>query len=368
MNAMMQPRVPDYILDIEPYEPGKPLEELEREYGIKHSIKLASNENPLGPSPMAMSAVNRSLKGLHRYPDGAGFALTRRIAARFSVKPQQIVIGNGSDDLIGMLTRALLQPGDEVVLASPSFLMYEIMVRSVGAVPVITPLAGLKLDLAAMADAMSPQTRMAFICNPNNPTGTVVSKDEFQAFLDRIPRHVVVVVDEAYMEFVRDPDCAKSLEFIDGDRIVVMLRTFSKDYGLAGLRVGYGVMPGNVAELLHRIRQPFNASTLAQVGALAALDDDGFLNKTIRLVHQGLDMLYGELERMGLDYFATQSNFFLIDLGRDADRVFDAMLREGVIVRSMTAYGFPQYIRINVGLPSENQQFIAALERVLNRG
>ncbi len=358
-------KIPEHILSIEPYKPGKPIDELAREYGIAHAVKLASNENPLGPSPMAVQAVSRTLSGLHRYPDGRGHDLTVKLSEHLGFSPDHFVLGNGSDDLIGMLTRALLQPGDEAIIPKPSFLMYDIDVRSAGAVPVHVPLQSLSISAGDLLEKVTSRTRMVFICNPNNPTGTVMSRNDFRAFLNVLPTDIVVVADEAYMEFVRDPDCANSLEFIQEDRPIVALRTFSKAYGLAGLRIGYGVMAPELAGILHRIRQPFNASLPAQAGAAAAIDDAAFLKKTVQTVHDGLDYLYVELDRMGVRYFPTQANFFLIDTGQDADAVFENLLKKGVIVRSMSSYGYPQYIRVNTGLAEENKRLVQALGQVL---
>jgi len=361
----MKPAVPDYILDLKPYKPGKPLEELEREYGISDSIKLASNENPLGPSPKALKAIKGALGNLHRYPDGSGFKLKRKISEKFGVDFDRVVLGNGSDEIIGMLTRAFLQPGDEVILPTPSFLMYAIMVRSAGAVPVYVPLKALSLDLEGMKSRINSNTRMVFICNPNNPTGTFISDRDFRGFLESVPQDLMVVADEAYIEFVRSAEAVSSIEYLKGGRKLVTLRTFSKAYGLAGLRIGFGVMPPEVADLLNRVRQPFNANSLAQAGALAALDDTVFFKKTLKLVHSGLDFLYRSLDNMGIEYFPSQANFFLVNVRQNADVVFEAMLKQGVIVRSMTEYGFPEFIRINVGLPAENDRFLKALAKVL---
>jgi len=364
----MKLTVPDYIKSIRPYKPGKPLEELEREYGIRDSIKLASNENPLGPSPAAIAAIQNHLTGLHRYPDGSGYKLTEKLAATLGVAANRIVLGNGSDELIGMLGHALLLPGDQVVLPRPSFLIYEIMARSVGAEPIAVALdSRLRIDLAAMAECVGERSRMVFLCNPNNPTGTVITQTDFEAFLRKLPSHVVTVVDEAYIEFVRDDRCARSLDISDTEKAVVTLRTFSKAYGLAGLRIGYGIMPAELAGYLHRIRLPFNASSPAQAGALAALQDAAFLNQTIELVHSGIDSLQDGLRNAGIRCFATEANFFLIDVERDADEVFEEMLRRGVIVRSMRSYGYPRYIRVNVGLAEENQRFLQALREVMGR-
>lgn len=357
--------IPEYIKEIAPYVPGKPIEELEREYGISGSVKLASNENPLGPSPRALAAVAAAMAKLQRYPDGAGYELTQRLSRHLKVSADQIVLGNGSDDLLGMLARVLLQPGDEVLVPDPSFLMYTIVARSAGAVPVMVPLKDLAIDLQGLLDRVGPRTRIIFICSPNNPTGTVVDRQALETFLAALPGHVLVVVDEAYFEFVRDQSCVSGITFLGKQPMVATLRTFSKAYGLAGLRVGYGVMDAALAELLNRIRMPFNVNSLAQIAATAALDDDDFLEKTLRVVHQGLDCLYAELAKRGLPYFPSQANFFLIDVKQPADEVFERLLRQGVIVRSMRAYGYPQYIRLSVGLPEENERFLSALDKVL---
>lgn len=361
----MKLKIPDYITAIDPYVPGKPLEALEREYGISDSIKLASNENPLGPSPMALDAIRGSLSTLHRYPDGAAHTLTRKIATIHGVDAANVVIGNGSDDIIAILVRALLRPGDQVVVPRPSFLMYDITANAAGASVIDVPLNHLTMDLDAMADAVTTDTRLVFVCNPNNPTGTIVTRGDFFRFLDRLPEDAVVVVDEAYIDFIRDPDCLVTGTLCDLERPLVTLRTFSKAYGLAGLRIGYGIMPTELAEVLNRVRQPFNVSSVAQAAAAAALEDRAFLRQTLDLVHRGLDDLYAALKTLGLTYFQTQANFFLIDVQQPADMIFEKMLRQGVIVRSMRSYGYPTYIRINVGLESENRRFISALKTVL---
>lgn len=361
----MKLTVPDYISSITPYSPGKPLEELEREYGVRDSIKLASNENPLGPSPMAAAAIANALKDLNRYPDAGGYYLIRDISERLGIKPANVVLGNGSDEILGMLTQAFLSPGSEVIMPKPSFLMYDILVRSAGAKAIYVPLRSLSIDMVAMADRVTDSTRMVFLTNPNNPTGTIISKEDFQRFLGATPASTIVVIDEAYIEFVRDASCLNSMEFFSEDRALVILRTFSKAYGLAGLRIGYGIMPIQIAELLHRIRLPFNANSLAQVGALAALRDEDFLRQSVNLVHEGLDFMAGALDDLAMEHFPTQANFFLINTHRPADGVFERMLRQGVIVRSMSSYGYPEYIRVNVGLHKENVRFMETIEAAI---
>jgi histidinol-phosphate aminotransferase len=358
-------KVPEYIAQIRPYVPGKPIEELEREYGISDSIKMASNENPIGPSPKALEAIRDVLKNLHRYPDGNSYYLRERLSEKLNVSFNQIVVGNGSNEIIELLVRTFLREGDEIIMPEPSFLMYEIMAQTRGGQLVKVSLKELTLDLEGMAECISSRTSMIFVNNPNNPTGTIVSRDDFEVFLEKVPAGVIVVVDEAYIEFVRDRTCAIGLDYLEGEKTVVTLRTFSKTYGLAGLRIGYGVMNEDMADLIHRVRQPFNTNLLAQVGALAALDDDDFLDKTVSTVHKGLDFLYRELENLGLRYFPTETNYFLVDLQRDAKSIYENMLRRGVIVRPMTAYGYPNYIRITVGLPEENKRLVETLKEVI---
>lgn len=362
----MKLKAPGHILSIKPYVPGKPIEELEREYGISDSIKLASNENPLGPSPMAVKAIEKALSELNRYPDGSGHDLVMKLSKHLGISSDNIVLGNGSDEIIEMLTTAFLVPGDEVIIPAPSFLMYEISAKSAGAKLLFVPLRSLSIDLDAIAEAITDKTRLIFLCNPNNPTGTVISKKGFEQFIKKVPGDIIIVMDEAYMEFIRDKDYAKGIDYINSEYNVVTLRTFSKIYGLAGLRIGYGIMPKYISDILNRIRPPFNASSLAQAGAAAALGDEEFFKKTIKLVHDELDFMYESLGKIGIRFFPTQSNFFLIDVKKSADDVFESMLRLGVIVRSMTSYGYPEYIRVSIGLHEENIRFINALEKALS--
>jgi histidinol-phosphate aminotransferase len=358
-------RVPEYIANLKAYVPGKPIEELEREYGISNSIKLASNENPLGPSPKALAAMEGALRNLHRYPDGYSYRLREALGRKLQVSGEEIVFGNGSNEIIELLVRTFIREGDEVVIPVPSFLMYEILVQAAGARPVAVPLKDYVIDLEKMAQSVTPKTRMVVVNNPNNPTGTIVSKETFEGFLNALPPEVIVLLDEAYIEFVRDESCPRGTDYLSFPNGVVTLRTFSKAYGLAGLRIGYGVMNAEMAGYMNRVRQPFNANMLAQIGALAALEDDDFVNRTVRMVHEELDLLYGEVSQLGLRFFRTQTNFFLIDVQRDAQEVFQMLLRKGVIVRAMTSYGYPNFIRVSVGLPAENRRFVKALGAVI---
>lgn len=363
----MKPCVPEHIASLTPYPPGKPMEELEREYGIRNSIKLASNENPLGPSPKAVEAVCSALDRLHRYPDGSGYYLRKRLSEKFDLPFDGIVLGNGSNEIIELVIRVFLLPGDEVLIPAPSFLVYKLAVQTVGARGVPIPLKDLTIDLDRTLEAVTPRTKIIFINNPNNPTGTIVKRSHFESFLRGLPPKIVLVLDEAYIEFARDQDIPSGFDYIrraEGPGVIV-LRTFSKAYGLAGLRIGYGAMDPGIADYLHRVRQPFNTGTLAQIGALAALDDEDFLAESRDTVWKGLRYLYEEVERLGLEPLPTEANFFLIRVPLDAQKLYEAMLRRGVIVRAMNAYGLDRYIRINAGLPEENRRFIEALAETL---
>lgn len=361
----MRIRVPNHIANLKPYPPGKPLEELEREYGITDSIKLASNENPLGTSPLALEAIRSHLKNLRRYPDGSAYYLKQRLSQRLGVEESSIVLGNGSNEIIDLVIRTFVQPKEEVLISEPTFLVYPLMTQAVGARAVKVPQKNFAHDLQAMAEAATKNTRVVFLDNPNNPSGTVISRKDFEAFRSRIPQDVIIVLDEAYMEFADPEQTMTGLEYLNGYPPVMSLRTFSKAYGLAGLRVGYGVMPPEVAGYLNRTRQPFNVNSLAQVAALAALDDEEFLQETQKIVREGLAFLYVELDKLQLRTHATQANFFLIEVGYDGRKVYEAMLRRGVIVRAMNSYGLDNYIRISVGRPEENKRFVEGLKDVL---
>jgi histidinol-phosphate aminotransferase len=356
--------VPDWVRRLAAYPPGMPIEELEREYGITGSIKLASNENPFGPSPHALAAIGDALGSLHRYPDGSGFYLRRALAARHGVAADAIILGNGSNDIIELLVRAFLRPGDEAVMAEQAFVIYQMVVQAAGATPRAIPLRRFTHDLDAIAQAITPATRLVFLANPNNPTGTIYLRDEWEDFLDSVPPHVVVVADDAYADYVEDPAYPDSLAYHRRGRLLVTLRTFSKIYGLAGLRVGYGVGPLEVIEVLNKIRQPFNVNSLAQVAAIAALDDSAHVERTRRNNQEGLAFLRAGCERLGRPYVPSWANFLLIDVGEGV-RVYEALLRLGVIVRPMDVYGLPKHLRVTVGTPDENQRFIDSLATVL---
>jgi histidinol-phosphate aminotransferase len=354
-----------HIRSLEPYKPGKPVEELERELGVSEAIKLASNENPFGPSPRAVEALRGAAAGVHRYPDGASFALRRRLAARLGVDPEQLVFGCGADELLELLAKILLGPGDEAVFAWPSFAMYPIVIQGMGATPVRVPLdAELGHDLDALRAAVGERTRLVFVCNPNNPTGTSVGREAFDRFVGSLPEGVVLAVDEAYFDFARRPDFPDSVAWLRRPGTVV-LRTFSKLYGLAGLRIGYGVADPELAGYLQRARHPFNVSRLAEVAALAALDDTEHAERTRANNARGVEYLSRELEALGIPVWPTDANFVLARIGTG---VSDSLLREGVIVRPLAGFGMPEHVRITVGLPEENERLVKTLRRLREGG
>lgn len=360
----MKIKIPDNIAAITPYPPGKPLDELEREYGIKNSIKLASNENPWGPSPKAIRALRAELLNLHRYPDGSCYYLVQALAEKLGVTPAEIVMGNGSNEIIEFLVKAFVQEGDEVITSHPSFLMYQKIVQVRGGVNHVVPLKDMHHDLAVIKKMVSDKTRLIFLDNPNNPTGTAIPPVELYQFLSDIPESVIVVLDEAYVDFMDKKlqlDAFSLLRNVAGRCPVVFLRTFSKAYGLSGLRVGYGLMAKELADCLHKVRQPFNINHMAQVGALAALEDEEYYLLTLDRTTKGLRYLSREVDKLGCKSYPSETNFFLIDVQGDADKLYQAMLYKGVIVRSMSAYGFKNFIRVTIGTEEENIRFLDSL-------
>ena len=353
--------VPDWVLSLTPYQPGKPIEEVEREYGISNSVKIASNENPLGPSPKALEAIRAALPQLNLYPDGDAFYLKQRLAEKSGLDRSRIIIGNGSNELIEMIVRTFLRVGESIVAAEHAFAIYHLCVHAAGGRTITVPHAGFAFDLDAMARAVEADTRIIFLDNPNNPTGTIYTRADWEAFLERVPPSVVIVVDEAYFEFVDDPDYPDSLDYHSEERVLITLRTFSKICGLAGVRVGYGISSPEVIDTLNRIRQPFNVNTLAQVGALAALDDTEHISRTQDNNRQGLAYLRQELDRLGIEYAPSWGNFLLVKVGAG---VSQQLLPQGIIIRPMEGYGYPGYARVSVGLAEENERFIAAMEKL----
>lgn len=363
----MRRLVHEGIRELVPYPPGKPIEELERELGIHGSIKLASNENPLGPSPEAVKAIKNSISSLNRYPDGSAYYMKEALSKKYGISPEEIIVGNGSDELLELIIRTFFVYGDHAVQSFPTFLVYEKIIMGAGGDISSVPLSNFGLDLERMLDAVTSKTRVIFINNPNNPTGSVLFKDELLDFLHQVPDDIIVVLDEAYIEFVRDDRVANGLELITQHPLLIVLRTFSKLYGLAGLRIGYGFASREVVDYMNRIRQPFNVNSLAQAAAVAALTDSAFVSRTIELTNSGLEYLFRELDNIGIEYHPTQTNFFLIKVPGGGDSMYNKMLKHGVIVRSMSPYGLSDYIRINVGLPEENERFIETFRKVLDK-
>jgi histidinol-phosphate aminotransferase len=357
--------VAEHIQRLRPYLPGKPIEEVQRELGLTDIIKLASNENPLGPSPRAVAAMAAVAGSVTLYPEGSAPLLRAAVARHTQMPPETLVFGNGSDEVLHLLALSFLRPGDEVVQGDPSFAMYEIYTTQCAGVPVKVPLRNYTHDLEAMADAVTPRTRMVMVANPNNPTGTLVTRREIERFLARVPDGVLVVFDEAYDEYVDHPDKADLRPLIRDGANVALLHTFSKAYGLAGLRVGYGIARPEIAETLNRVRSPFNVNLLAQAAAVAALEDREHVARSVALNAEGREDFYREFTRLGLGHVPSQANFVLVDVGRDSREVFGALLRRGVIVRAGAGLGLPHHIRVTVGTPDQNARFFAALAEVL---
>ena len=354
--------VKPHIRTLAPYQPGKPIEELERELGIEGAIKLASNESPLGPSPKAVAALRSALDGVHRYPDGASYALRRALAQRLGVTEGQLVFGCGADELLELVAKVCLGPGDEAVYAWPSFAMYPIVVQGMGATPVAVPLDGeLVHDLEALRAAVGPRTKVLFLCNPNNPTGTSVGAGAFDALLGSLPEDLVVVVDEAYFEYRRRPDFPDSLAWLARRPGTLVLRTFSKIYGLAGLRIGYGIADPELASYLERARHPFNVNRLAEVAALAALSDEEHAQRARQLNAEGAEYLTRELSELGIEVWPTDANFLLARIGAGQH---ERLLHEGVIVRPLAGFGMPDHVRLSIGLPEENERLVKTLRRL----
>lgn len=355
---------PDYVLGIQPYVPGKPIEELERELGISDSIKLASNENPVGPSPAALNVIRDSFRDINRYPDGAGYYLKKGLAEKLSavgpVSEDELILGNGSNELLDMAARTFLQDGDEAVMAAPSFVVYATAVQSVGGKAIQVPLKNYTHDLEAMTAAITSRTKMVFIANPNNPTGTINRKDEFDRMMEKVPEDVLVVLDEAYYEYVSAPDYADSMKYLHSEKNVLILRTFSKIYGLAGLRIGYGIAKKGILDDMNRLREPFNTNTMAQRASLAALNDLEHVTHSRNINETGKRYLYKELSSLGIKFVPTEANFVYIPIEK-AVAVYESLMKMGVIIRPMG----PSAIRVTIGLPEENKRFVEAFKTVV---
>jgi len=350
-----------WLRELVSYEPGKPIEDVARELGLEphEIIKLASNENPLGPSPKALAAMHDALERAHFYPDGGGYYLREAIAQRLGLERANVILGCGSNEIIEFVGKAFLKPGDEIVTARHAFVVYKLMATLFGARTIEVPDPHFAHDLEAMADAITPRTKEVFIANPNNPTGTLLSQAEIDRFMARVPEHVVVIFDEAYYEFLPDPPDV--LKFVREGRNVVVLRTFSKIQGLANLRIGYGLARADLIDVLQKTRQPFNANGIAQAGALAGLRDDEHQQRTRELTWEGRTLLEKEFCSLGLEYVPSHANFVLVRVG-DGRAVFQALMKRGVIIRDMQAYGLPEWIRVSIGTPEQNERFLAELK------
>ena len=353
------------VRDLVPYEPGKPVEEVQRELGLERVVKLASNEGPFGPVPEALEALARGAEELNRYPDGGAFRLRAALAERHDVRFEEVAPGAGSDGIVDCLSQVSLDPGDEIVCGWPSFPSYVIDALKLGAVPRQVTLRDHRYDLGAILDAIGPGTKLVYICHPNNPTGTMSSRGELDAYFDSVPEHVLTVLDQAYFEYIEDPDYADGIEYLKAGRKVVVLRTFSKIYGLAGLRVGYAVGPEALVTAIGKVRRAFDVNSAAQVAALASLDAPDELERRRRLNAEGLVQLERIMREHDLEPAAAVANFLFAEVGEDSRPLFEQLLREGVIVRPTIGFGAPGAIRVTVGTGEENELFGDALGRIL---
>ncbi|WP_404407707.1 histidinol-phosphate transaminase [Pseudidiomarina marina] len=353
------------VRNLSPYQAGKPIEEVERELGIKNIVKLASNENPLGLSAKVKAALQDTLNGLARYPDANGFYLKSKLATKFGVNANQITLGNGSNDVLELLARTFVNASHEVIFAQHAFVVYPLVTQAIGATGVAVPAKDYGHDLPAMLKAITPKTRMIFIANPNNPTGTFLSTESLAEFIAQVPSNVLVVLDEAYYEYVDEAERAPSVEWVAKYPNLIVSRTFSKAYGLAGLRAGYAISHPDIADLMNRIRQPFNMNSLSLRAAEVVLDDDKYLAESIRVNKEGMQQLVAFCEENGLNYIPSHGNFLTIEVGSEAGDMYQKLLRAGVIVRPVAGYQLPNHLRVSIGLPSENQAFIDAMKTIL---
>jgi len=363
---MIEKLVRKNILDFQPYLPGKPIEEVERELGLARVDKLASNENPLGPSPRAVSAMKRYLNRVNLYPDGSGFYLKKALARKLKVKSENIILGSGTDEIIEIIGKTFLNPIDEIIVSEHAFIRYEMAGELMGCRIKRAPMRNFTHDLEAMKKEITRKTKIVFIANPNNPTGTYVTKEEVGEFMKGLPGNIIVVFDEAYREYVTRKDYPQTLSYVKQGRMAIVMRTFSKIYGLAGLRIGYGVGKRELIDFMERIRPPFNTNSLAQIAALASLSDGAHIRRSCKLVEDGRRYLEWNLEKMGIDFVPSVANHILLKVGNGED-VFRKLLKKGVIVRPMLEYDLPEFIRVSIGLPRQNRRFITALREVMDK-
>ncbi len=354
------------ILDIKPYVPGKPIEEVQRELGLERVIKLASNENNLGVPKRALEKVQSKLSELFLYPDGSCYKLRTKLAEKLGVDKSQLIFGNGSDEILQLIALAYLSEEKSAVIANGTFSEYEFSAKLMNAKSVVAPLKDYTYDLDAFAKALGDDTNVVFLCNPNNPTGTYFPAKQLESFLDKAPADVLIVIDEAYYEYAYGDDYPQSIPLLDNYENIIILRTFSKVYSLAGCRIGYGIASKEIIEVLNRARQPFNVNSLAQELAVAVLEEDGWIEEVRAINEAQKEYLYQELDKLGVKYLPTKANFIFIDIQKNAQDVFQALMKLGVIIRPMTGFGFPEAIRVSIGLPEENKFFIECLKKVLD--
>ena len=350
------------INDLSPYEPGKPIEDLERELGIKNAVKLASNENPVGPSPRVLQSIENILKNTHRYPDGNATKLKEVIGRKFSVKPNQVTIGNGSNDIIEFIARSFLGTDDSAIYSEHAFAVYPLVVKAVGAEGIEVPAKNFSHDLDAMLDSIKSNTKIIFIANPNNPTGSFIGRAEILKFLDKVPEDIIVLLDQAYFDYSSFEDSDVDFDILNNFPNLVMSRSFSKAYGLAGFRIGYSVSSEDIANYLNRVRQPFNANSLALFAAEQAIEDEEFMNKCLQLNLEQKKVLYKGLESLGFHCLPSKGNFISFDCKEDSTVLFNSLLSQGVIVRTLGVYKMPNFLRVSVGLPEENLIFLEKLQ------
>lgn len=353
------------VKDLIPYIPGKPVEELEREYGIKDSIKIASNENPLGPSKLALKAVKEAINNVHRYPDGDCYYVKEKLSSLLDVKADNLIIGNGSNEVIELIARTYLSKNDEAIYGEYAFIVYPIVTQAIGAKHIVSPMPDLVHDLKDIASRITGKTKIIFLANPNNPTGTIFSRVDFEWFLSVVPEDVLIIADEAYFEYVNDREYPNTLEYHNANPNLITVRTFSKIYGLAGLRIGYAVASEMITSYINRVREPFNVNSLAQIAAIAALSDKEHVISTIETNSIGMDFLERNFNDLDVNFIKSYTNFILIDLQKDPIPVYNELLKEGVIVRPVGGYGLETHLRVTVGTEDENKRFIAALKRVM---
>jgi len=360
------PKTASWVRDIPSYKPGKAKEEIAKKYGIENPIKLASNENPLGPSPAALRAIDDYKSIVNLYPDTTSKELRTRAASFFKCKEEQIIAGNGSDEIIDLVCRAYIEPGDNVIIPECTFSYYSIASKTCGASVTYAPMKdGLGIDIDSIVSRVNAQTKIVFLANPNNPTGLYLDFDSLSRLLELLPDQVLVLLDEAYGLFSRAGDFKSGLEFISKDKRILVITTLSKSHGLAGLRIGFGIGDYSIIDSLNRIKPPFNVNILAQRAGIAALGDTLFLEKTLDTVWNGLDFLYSGLKSLGLEFLPSQTNFVLVKIGKNANSVYNELLRQGIITRYMESYGLREYIRISVGLPEENRALINTMRKIL---